>query len=380
MKILVVGGTFDTNGGRLSGLVSKFTGILMDALSGTDSTAACVNGGYYAELHDILNAAKNYDVVFWWANVPNDLPKVRNVKEVAPHALLVSSKRNDGDKYNFQELVNHSLGLKANLTFEFKKQPDGNFHMMVFDPLGSSWYEGDELYYAIYATLNRLKFLLSITRNKTYQSETAKELVMSMYFNKSEHQVDVPDEEKFVAIVKGYAETFQELLKPAKNVTRFLGNASMRAPQFRCGRGMPSFRKDGYIFVSQRNVDKQFLTLENFVPTYLEDGKVFYCGDKKPSVDTPIQLRLYEKLPNINYMIHSHCYIDGAPFTSRPVPCGAVEEVGEVTSALEKEYGTLELERYVINLIGHGSIVMSRDLEGLTGLQYKGRPLPEKMF
>lgn len=45
--------------------------------------------------------------------------------------------------------------------------------------------------------------------------------------------------------------------------------------------------------------------MEHFVPTYLSEYKVYYCGENKPSVDTPIQLRLYEKLPNINYMIDS---------------------------------------------------------------------------
>lgn len=49
----------------------------------------------------------------------------------------------------------------------------------------------------------------------------------------------------------------------------------------RCGKGMPSFRKDGYIFVSQRNVDKQFIDINHFVPTYLEDDKVYYCGENK---------------------------------------------------------------------------------------------------
>lgn len=43
---------------------------------------------------------------------------------------------------------------------------------------------------------------------------------------------------------------------------------------------------------------------------YLEGQLLYYCGDDKPSVNTPIQVRLYEALPNIKYMIHSHCGIN----------------------------------------------------------------------
>ena len=46
---------------------------------------------------------------------PNDFEKVRNVKEVAPKVMLVTSKRNDGGKYQFNELVQRALGSKSNL-------------------------------------------------------------------------------------------------------------------------------------------------------------------------------------------------------------------------------------------------------------------------
>lgn len=388
MHILIVGGTFDMNGGRRSHLIDK----IVEAVRKYNGIVSYRNGGNYDELRYMLdNCVKDYDVVFWWPNVSNDLPKTRDVKTIAPHIMLVSSKRNDDDKYSFQELVNRALALKANLTFEFKKQEDGYYSMMIFDPLGSCWYEGTDVNAAVAAAMDRLKFLCSITRQKTYQAEEGAGLVMSWYFDRfkenmqqSEKSVEIPEEEKFVQKVREYAEVFQDILKPAPGVTRFLGNASMRPPVppqvGRCGKGFPSFRKDGYIFVSQRNVDKQFISMENFVPTYLQDGEVYYCGDKKPSVDTPIQLRLYEAMPNINYMIHSHCYIKGAPFTDKCVPCGAVEEVDEVIKALKRQHGLLELSRYTLNLIGHGSIVFAQTLDGFDNVEYYGRTLPEKMY
>lgn len=148
---------------------------------------------------------------------------------------------------------------------------------------------------------------------------------------------------------------------------------------------MPSFRTKDYIFVSKRNIDKQFIELNNFVPVYLEDGKLFYCGEDKPSVDTPVQVRLYQQLPNISYMLHSHCYIKNAPFTNKAIPCGAIEECDAVLDALKNTYGSLELPYYTLNLKGHGSLLMfnnvneqfSQEIEPT--LEYIPRTLPEEM-
>lgn len=388
MKILVVGGTFDKEGGRRSGLVQK----VIDHILQYTGSVEYRNGGSYDDLTYLIeNTVKNYDVVLWWPNVPNDLPKVRDVKSVAPHVLLVSSKRNDNNKYSFQELVNRALGLKSNLFVEFSKQEDSRFHMMMFDPLGCCWYDGDDISKLCYQLVIRLQFLLSITRQATIQSDESNGLVLSWYFDRykedmheSSKVIEIPDEQKFVDQVKAYAEVFQSLMEPAKDVTRFLGNASMRPPVppqvGRCGKGMPSFRKNGYVFVSQRNIDKQFITLDNFVPVYLEDDKVFYCGDRKPSVDTPVQLRLYQELPNIHYMIHSHCYIEDAGFTKHNIPCGGIEEVSELLSTIDRLYGSLSESKYQINLIGHGSIIMSENVEGLADVSYISRPMPERIY
>ena len=97
-------------------------------------------------------------------------------------------------------------------------------------------------------------------------------------------------------------------------------------------------------------------------------------------MDTPIQFRLYSLLPNINYMIHSHCYIKNAPFTKNALPCGAVEEVKEIVDVLKNYYNNdLNKDFYLINLVGHGSIMMSNKIEQLKNIDMIGRKLPEKM-
>ena len=285
MKILIVGGSFDHNGGRPSSLVDKFYIAFGDiaATSADKLEISRVNGGYFDDLKEILEETVHADVVLWWANVPNDYPKIRDVKEINPKCMLVTSKRNDNEKYNFSELINRALGAKANLCIEFSKGNDGIFNMMVFDPLGNNWYSGSSIEECTKEMMNRLLFLKDITRQGCKQVDGFTE---------------IPNEEAFFDLIKENAEVFHELINPAPGVTRFLGNSS-----FRCQRGFPSFKKDKIVYMSQRNVDKRYIGKEAFVPVYLENGNIFYQGDKKPSVDTPIQLRLYDKLSNIQYMI-----------------------------------------------------------------------------
>lgn len=379
--------------GKASGLATK----VIKELIPHASVLKFVNGGYYPDLQSLLDSAKNFDIVFWWANVANDLPKIRDVKEAAPHVMLITSKRNDNNKYSFMELNQKALASKSNLVFEFSKivpivspalDNTPVFKMRVFDPLGCLWYDGTDIHDCVERAMQRLDFISNITRQKTTKIDTDNGLVLKWYFdcfeqkqNPSEKRVNIPDEQGFVNLVKSYAEVFHDIMKPAPNVTRFLGNCSMKPnpPQVgRCSKGMPSFRKDGFVFVSRRNVDKEYLTLEHFVPTYLENNEVYYCGDYKPSVDTPIQLRLYDKLPNIHYMIHAHVYVKDGVFTAYPIPCGAIEEVDEVIETIKREYNSLNETKYILNLKGHGSLIMGETIDDLRDVQYYGRTLPEQ--
>ena len=407
MKILIVGGNFeakpnnDGTYGRPSSLITKISEHIQNRTTKHDETALIktYNGGRYDELAGILDKTPKFDIVFWFANVPdNSLPKVRDVKAVAPKVMLVTSKRNDNNKYSFQELVQRALASKSNLMFEFSKDESSSksdkpvYNTRVFDPLGCEWYDGTDIQAAINAAFDRLIYLKSITRQSTTQSDTSNGLILSWYFDafkEDMHQSEnkeyacIPDETKFIELVHRYAERFHEIMKPAKNVKRFLGNCSMKPmpPQVgRCSKGMPSFKSGEYVFVSQRNVDKEYLDIRHFVPVYEKDGKIYYCGDNKPSVDTPIQLKLYQALPNIKYMIHSHCYVEGAKFTTTSIPCGAIEEVDEVLKFIDENYHTRGLDQYFINLKGHGSIIMGKTLDDINNCTYIGRDMPERMW
>lgn len=416
MKILFTAGTFDNNGGRASGLMTK----LNEELSkNADLDITFINGGYYECLKKIILMATDYDVVFWMANVPNELDKVRNVKEINPKVLLVNSKRNDG-RYSAQELINRALGQKANLSIEFNRGENGIFNMRLFDPLGVAWYEGESVAELATALNNRLSFLITIHRQGTIQSEQT-----------GFSPAALPDIIAFVDLVRNYAEVFHDVIQPAADVKRFLGNASMRNQNtlmqhqsalmqnqstlmqnnfrctkddnfkcakendvkctktndfgytkennFRCTKGFPSFKMGDLIYVSRRNVNKEELSINDFVPVYFDGDEIKYAGPNKPSVDTPIQLRLYQRLPNINYMIHSHCYVNDAPFTKVSIPCGGLEEVDEVIETLLRNYDSLDQDFYAVNLIGHGNIIMGKTVRHLQNIKFYGRPIFERM-
>ena len=370
-RILFVGGNWDLNGGRKSKIVEEVAKFLPNV--------TVYNGGNFNDLNDILESCVNYDIVLWWANVSNDLPKIRNVKDINYKVMLVSSKRNVDRKYSFQDLLQRSFSLKSNLTIEFS-MVDNKYYMRLFDPLGNMWYEGFSIKMCSKILIERLNFIRIITRESTVSNEENVG-ALAWFFNmfkdemyESNDNPFVPIKEEFLEIVRNYAYKFAEATFETKDVKRFLGNAS-----FRCPKGFPSFRDSKYIFVSKRNVNKEFIGIKEFVPVYLEDDKLFYCGDYKPSVDSPIQVRLYSLLPNINYMIHSHCYIENAPYTDVVLPCGALEEVDEIKNVIKKYYDNdYNKDFYVVNLLGHGSIMMSNKASQLKKIRMVGRKLPEK--
>lgn len=377
MTILIVGGTWNRefnnsteSYGKPSSLVTKLSNALT-----TYGLVDVYNGGRYDKLEDIIKSASSYDVVFWWANVDNSLPKIRNVKEIAPHTILINSKRDDEDKYSFQELIQRSLAAKANLTWKFKKIADKTFETTIFDPLGSVWYLGTDFDAAIKACMDRLIFLKRMTRQPSIKTDKIN---------------IIPDEQDFVDVVRKYAAEFQKYMDSSVKTKRFIGNASLRLikpfSDSRCGKGMPSFRgTDNIIFVSKRNIDKQFITLDNFVPVYMDNDKLMYCGEDKPSVDTPVQIRLYKELDHINYMLHSHCYIKNAPFTHEAIPCGAIEEFDEVMKLIQEQRIDNHRNQYFVNLIGHGSIIMWNNMQQFhediePKLEYYKRDMPEIMY
>jgi ribulose-5-phosphate 4-epimerase/fuculose-1-phosphate aldolase len=280
-------------------------------------------------------------------------------------------------------LISRALAIKANLTIEFSKHDD-KFNMMLFDPLGNVFYDGFDVSEMCNKFHIRVNQLLHFTR------------VPSVQDTENEAPSIFGDME-FFEFARNCSDIFHNLIRPARGTERFLGNMS-----FRCQNGFPSFRgENGIIYVSRRNVDKSEINAASFVPTYLDENmNTKYFGENKPSVDTPVQLRLYKLFPWANYMLHAHCYVDttGIPntmmlSTNTPVPCGAIEEVSEIYRVIPKTVndmnGTVQLfnknapRLLAINLKGHGCILIAKDTEIFKELQkhkdncFVQRPIPE---
>jgi hypothetical protein len=171
-------------------------------------------------------------------------------------------------------------------------------------------------------------------------------------------------EQEFFEIVRDYAEKFHQLIHAA-NQNRLLGNVS-----FRCENGFPSYKDDELIYVSRRNIDKRDIQSTGFVAVRADvTHQVQYYGDNKPSVDTPIQIRLYQYYPNVKYMLHSHVYVEGAPETHSIVPCGAVEEFDEIVAL----YPNRNAADFAVNLKGHGSLVLTSTVDNMRDIPFISR-------
>lgn len=350
MKILMVGGNFDENGGRKSSLIDKMYGALVENLTIEDNITY-VNGGTFNELEDIYESVVNYNTVLWFANVPNTYPKIRDVKKLNPYAIFIGSKRNIDNEYSFVEVLNRTLMQRHNLSIMFyKDSSEKEYNMMLFDPLGTSFYDGKDFNKLMKTLANRVRFLLTTTRRNTF---------------KAEGEVSIKEDKEFLEYVREVAEIFHKTIQHSDGVTRFLGNSSYR------GEG-------NLIYVSERDVDKSVINIDHFVAAFTENGKTYYYGDKKPSKDTIVQTYLYKMFPNINYIVHSHCYVDGGVSTKVSVPCGSLDEIDEIVEAMKEYNRDYTLNYYKFNLKGHGCLILGRTLEDMRKSSYITRNLPEK--
>ena len=350
MNILMVGGTFDEDGGRKSSLIDKMYNSFVSNLNNED-LITYVNGGEYKELQNILDTVKNYNVILWFANVPNYLPKIRDVKKLNPYAIFIGSKRNIDNEYTFVEVLNRTLLQRHNLSIMFYKNSDEKeYSMMLFDPLGTYFYDGKDFNALMEVLTLRVRFLLTTTRRNTF---------------KKDGEVIIENNEEFLEYVREVAEIFHKTIQHADGVTRFLGNSSFRG-------------KDNLIYVSERDVDKSTIDINHFVAAFTENDVTYYYGDKKPSKDTIVQTYLYKMFPNINYIVHSHSYAEGGIWTKTPVPCGSLDEIDEIKDAMKDYNNDYSGNYYKFNLNGHGCLILGNTLEDMKRTNYITRNLPEK--
>ncbi len=354
MKMAIVGGTFDKDGGKSSYIVGE---TIKQFEASKDIDLVCGdNGGFLLHLDAALDFSfYGADALLWMPNIDNGEDKyLPRIKAANPNMVLVSSKNLVGRDYSSFNIVKRLLGSRSTLGLLINKDSGGNYVFSVVDPLGNAWARDAKLSVAIDAMIQRVSAIGKMSRVASKNAGPRKEFEL---------------EPEFLDATRRLGEQFTEYVE-AVNPARFLGNASTR-----CCHGFPSARSgNGTVFMSRRNVDKTIISSDEFVEVAnTASGDTMYFGDQKPSVDSPVQLRLYERYPNINYIVHGHVYVKGAPFTDGNIPCGFLEELEEVVS----KFPDSSAGNFVLNLRGHGCLILASDLAYLTGHEFLSRPVFE---
>lgn len=324
MKTILVGGDFG-NIPKASTIINK-----MAELTECD----LVNGGTIEELKSVDLSL--YDLIVWMPNISNEIEKFYPRKKRGS-VLICSKVMREG--YNATDAVSRIFKMHGNAVISIitDKKP---FVFELIDALGNVWTSTNDIKNIVGEIISLYHFTKDSIRLKSERV--------------SNESIDVSEYKEFVELNKLVADKSESM------GGRYFGNCSTR-----CSKMFPSARYDNtHVLVSRRNVDKSRLTTDDLVLTSLNDGVIEYNGVHKPSVDTPIQLSLYEKFNGINYMIHGHYYIQGAMFTEKYFPCGDLREFDELSNVIRKIKG----DGGMINLKNHGFLIFAPTLEYLKTL------------
>lgn len=338
---MIVGGTFDNEGGKRSTIVKQMAEHL---------NIMSINGGTLKSLDVNLSSIKT---LIWMPNIHNDEDKILpTIKAKYPHILLVQSKRITNNNYTPADVVGRLLKSRSLLGICFEINSKNNYKFKVLDPLGNVYCDTRNLEKLCDTLRDRIEDIQGMTRVPSECIGPARKFCI---------------EKEFIDVVKKFGEQFSTFVN-AVNPNRLLGNASTR-----CASGFPAIKNEGKVFVSRRNVDKTLLTSDDFVEVRIGDRRINYLGDNKPSVDTPIQAFLFEYFPDIKYMIHGHVYVEGAPMTKNKIPCGYLEEIEEIIDVVNCP----NTKEFSVNLLGHGCLIACNDLSYFDKVKLTGRPFPE---
>jgi hypothetical protein len=150
--LVFVGGTFDTAGGRPSGYFGKLASAVSTWVPGWSTTV--LNGGSYARLVETVEALEGVSHLFWFADVPNELPKLLPaIKAKYPGLVLVGSKNNRKKLYDRAALYGRMRDSRSELLVEFGKGEDGRLVASVLRAGASVLLESSASIEVVAATL-----------------------------------------------------------------------------------------------------------------------------------------------------------------------------------------------------------------------------------
>lgn len=332
METFIVGGNFGIDN-KPSGIVKKLGDKFHDQVTFKGGSSTIINGGQLDDLpHEI-----NSDLIIWMPNITNENKK-QYPRKTKGNVLIVSKVIREG--YSDLDAVARIFSMRGNAVIAiYKQNKDDKFFMFkLIDALGNAWTDT--------ASLSILK-----DRIMEFYDFTRKAIrvpcIKNQHFSPSNTKNGDLDE--FIELNKSLANYIQTSCGE-----RFFGNLSTR-----CAKLFPTMKSDVGMFVSPRNVDKDRITPDDMVFCESSNNSILYRGNRKPSIDSPIQMKVYEECEQINYMIHGHAFVDRAVETSEYFLCGDLREAKEVIELIGKsKFG-------VINLKNHGFLMYSDDLNKL---------------
>jgi len=324
MKTMIIGGNCGT-GKRPSSIINKIASYFDDV--------DVLNGCELDELPDIVTG-----LTLWMPNIDNTFYKFYPYKTKGT-CLIVSKvvrkeEAKDSNEHNFFQAINRIFRMHGNAVIAIEKDSE-KFVFNLIDALGNIWISTSDikkLTDAIkkFVVWNNGQVRKSIQKNDETIASIGNRLVI----------------DRFMKLVRDNAKRIMD-----GTSDRYFGNCSTR-----CMSSFPSINIDDAFLFSPRNISKTGLETSDMV--YVTDEG--YIGDRKPSVDTPVQLTVYKNLQNINFMIHGHAFFENVDTTKQYFPCGDMREVVEILKTVGKDSNF-----FALNLKNHGYLVGSENLEDL---------------
>jgi len=326
LESVVVGGVWDNNGGRPSKIAEKIASYLK---------ADLINGGNIEDLKRRVNISK-YKIIIWMVNISNDEGKDYPKKNQGS-VLVVSKVMRDG--YTSADAAKRIFAMHGNAVIEIRKNESGRIFFRLVDALSNEWASTDD----IEVLCRSIKDLSEWTSNSIRISTTRED----------EPVPEIPgDMDKLINIVKLIADKVE-----VEVGGRYFGNLSTR-----CMKMFPSASEKTLTFVSPRNIDKRRIEAEDMVFAWKDNDGIKYAGDRKPSVDTAIQVLLYRKFSHLKFMVHGHAYVSNCPTTDIYFPCGDLREVEEISPFINKH------QEGIVNLKNHGFLIFASTIEKMEQL------------
>ena len=125
LRMFVVGGTFNNNGGKPSHIVSEMMKFL---------DCSGMNGGHPDDLTVDFSFT---EILIWMPNIDNTEDKILpTIKVKYPHMLLVQSKRVSNGNYTEADVVGRLLKSHSLLGIVIEKV-ENDYWFRLLDPLGN---------------------------------------------------------------------------------------------------------------------------------------------------------------------------------------------------------------------------------------------------